>query len=206
MKNVSQFLCAFTFLLISHQASMAQLWRDHMADPTYNYYTVVQEAETYFNQNPLLKTTPGSGYKPYIRWRTFWDGKVQFDNPANNGNRQLATQMYASMVSNTICNGAPANGSDWSALGPFSLPTQDIGIIIGLWVNPANHNEVLAGSNSDGNYRLPLPGLAQPQSGTLTAMEASMMPSSHPVTITPGQQHEQNFTLSPMAPPPPPMP
>jgi hypothetical protein len=32
---------------------------------------------------------------------------------------------------------------------------------------------------------------------------AGMMPFSRPVTITPGQQQEQNFTLSPMAPPPP---
>lgn len=63
-----------------------------------------------------------------------------------------------------------------------------------------------AQTDTNGNYRLPFSGLTQPQSGTLTAMEASMTPSSLPVTITPGELQEQNFTLSPMAPPPPPCP
>jgi len=69
------------------------------------------------------------------------------------------------------------------------------------WSNADGMSEVQTDTN--GNYRLPLPGLAQPQSGTLTAEAANMMPSSRPVTITPGEQQEQNFTLSPMAPPPP---
>jgi len=58
----------------------------------------------------------------------------------------------------------------------------------------------------NGNYRLPLSGLEQPLSATLTAEAMGMMPSSRPVTIAPGEQQEQNFSLSPMAPPPPPAP
>jgi len=55
----------------------------------------------------------------------------------------------------------------------------------------------------NGNYRLPLSGLEQPLTATLTAEAMGMMPSSRPVTIAPDEQQEQNFTLSPMAPPPP---
>ncbi|MCF8258762.1 MAG: carboxypeptidase-like regulatory domain-containing protein [Flavobacteriales bacterium] len=67
--------------------------------------------------------------------------------------------------------------------------------------NPDGMLEVQTDSN--GNYSLPVPGLAQPESATLTAEATGMMPSSLPVTITPGEQQEQNFTLSPIAPPPP---
>jgi hypothetical protein len=61
-------------------------------------------------------------------------------------------------------------------------------------------------TDSNGNYRLPLPGLEQALSAMLAAEAMGMMPSSRPVTIAPGEQQEQNFSLSPMAPAPPPAP
>ncbi|MCF8257206.1 MAG: carboxypeptidase-like regulatory domain-containing protein [Flavobacteriales bacterium] len=58
-------------------------------------------------------------------------------------------------------------------------------------------------TDSNGKYRLEVPELAQPESGTLSAEANGMMPSSRPVTIAPEEEQEQNFTLSPMGPPPP---
>ena len=116
--------------------------------------TAEAEAVAYFKADTSLITEPGSGYKPFARTSIFWGDRAYFDDQSKNGDRREALKMYAAMVANgPVCLNDPNDQSDWNIVGPLSQPTQFMGIIISLWVNPANQNEVFAGSNSGGLFK-----------------------------------------------------
>lgn len=98
----------------------------------------------------------------------------------------------------------PGDGPGPTATAFFGHVTDTFGnTLAGATVRLSNaEGTVETQTDSNGNYRLELTGLEEPVSAHLSAETMGMMPSSRPVTIAPDEQQEQNFMLSPMAPPP----
>lgn len=132
----------------------------------------------------------------------FDDGKRIFrDNAA------VRLQFNFDHILNTIDNGGSGgNGGDGPSTVFFGRVTDNLGnTVAGATVRLSNADMMLeTQTDINGNYRLPVPEIGGPVSAMLAAEAMGMMPSSRPMTIAPGELQEQNFTLSPMAPAPPP--
>lgn len=138
--------------------SIAQNWKDKWNTTTKNsertFFESLEEAEQYFIDNPTFVDTPRSGYKDYMRWYLFWRNKIDEDG----GYNDYAMALYNY---NTSSPASSHSSSDWSILGPKTVPQeygadQDVrgmGWIQSLDVFPSQKNLMYAGSNSGGLYK-----------------------------------------------------
>ena len=86
-----------SFLLFTNSAS-AQTWEEKMFDPGVNVYTVVLEAEEYF-QN-IDKKAKGSGWKTYQRWLFENEPKFYPSDDRSNVDPYFASNSYKAFKKN----------------------------------------------------------------------------------------------------------
>ena len=132
-----------------------------------NFYSQVVKQDRYFDS--LMKVRgngnmKGTGYKPYLRWKLYWLGKV--------GSKGSIYDAYNAMLNytnnfGTIKGNFVTTTNIWKSLGPFTWPnnvnyydtlnltgTIGVGRIHALAFDPSNNNRVYAMSPSWGGlYR-----------------------------------------------------
>ncbi|MDO9184772.1 MAG: hypothetical protein Q7W13_02090 [Bacteroidia bacterium] len=130
---------------------------EEMAMPNASFYDIQSRVRAYFLANPDSTEVDGLSAK-FNRWEWFWQGRV--DDPitkSKSGGFNAAYKALAEFIQQPICNTPSSITSNWTALGPFKQPNpstdQNMGIIWTLYVDPFNHNNIFAGSNTSGLFK-----------------------------------------------------
>jgi autotransporter-associated beta strand protein/uncharacterized repeat protein (TIGR03803 family) len=133
---------------------ISENWRLEMNDPTANVFKTVREAEAWLEANDNPEDEEGGNEDEFNRWRYFAEGRADvlgslssaMDAMAMFGREQPSTRQPG-------CNCVLPVAPGWANMGPSSLPRQDNGVIISLYIHPNNFNFILAGSNSGGLWK-----------------------------------------------------
>jgi xyloglucan-specific exo-beta-1,4-glucanase len=86
----------------------------------------------------------------FRRFETFWAPRVDEKGDFSSYYKNLKT---ASESLGCDTCGAVCNRANWIFMGPSTLPTQNMGAILSVWVNPNNPSEILAGTWNTGLYK-----------------------------------------------------
>ncbi|MEI8047032.1 MAG: T9SS type A sorting domain-containing protein [Bacteroidota bacterium] len=124
------------------------------AQTSENYYTYSQKKSHYYDS--LRAATPDTlkvpGMRSFQRWNDFWRDRV-YNSPTEHG----TYVKYATNLQAAIANPAfqPSNSAtwNWQPAADQNMSTHNRGIIVSLWINPNNINEIYAGSNTSGMFR-----------------------------------------------------
>jgi hypothetical protein len=155
--NYTSFLLLSISILIS-SVSWAQskpTYKDMMHDPSYNFYEVVEAAESYFEGVDI--TSRGSGYKQYQRWRYQNEYKFYPD-----GNRMIVDPHFVEKQYQRFLKKNPAQKStstQWRELGPLTVDSisghysAGLGRVEDLYVDPNDSNRLYLSSRSGGFWR-----------------------------------------------------
>ncbi|MDX1349492.1 MAG: GEVED domain-containing protein [Putridiphycobacter sp.] len=152
MKTLSYLLFVFAFC---SQLQSQVPYKVMMEDNSYNFYEVVEAAETYFKEHPKGK---GSGWKGYQRWK--WANEYKY-YPSGDRTQTLPNfveQAYENFKSN---NPQPEDFYDagWRDLGPYTIDSitghysAGLGRVEDFYVNPNNTQTIYLGSRSGGFWR-----------------------------------------------------
>lgn len=129
----------------------------------YNYYTIRDAKIAYFEKNPVLKTTPGSGYKDFLRWDYFWSTRKGGTDTSTKGDMRD----YGNELNNYLVrlknNKTSEYTSNWQYLGPKNLLTsksfpylQCMGkvtaVYVDLFTDPSGRI-IFAGTESSGLWK-----------------------------------------------------
>lgn len=120
-----------------------------------NYDIICAQMDAYWDANPT-KWNKGSGFKPYARWKEYWQYYLNADRTLMSS-EQIADQ-YLQTKGNTNAKTAGADLSNWQPLGPFTHTNK------GSWssgqgrvnittVDPNNPNTIYIGSANGGLWR-----------------------------------------------------
>ncbi len=142
--------------MVFNQKLMAQpLYKVMMEDFSYNFYDVVEEAETYFAKRSKRK---GSGWKGYQRWLAMNEYKYYPSGDRNQVNPNFERDAFLSFLSSNAQQRAFYN-SGWCDLGPYRIDSitghysAGLGRIEDFYVNPNNTQTIYIGSRSGGFWR-----------------------------------------------------
>ena len=128
-----------------------------MAMPNANFYDIQSRVRAYFLANPDSTEVDGLRAK-FSRWEWFWQNRVNDAiTKSKSGGFNMAYRELAAFIQAPVCNTPNSITSNWTALGPFKQPNpstdQNMGIIWSLYVDPFNHNNIFAGSNTSGLFK-----------------------------------------------------
>ncbi|MES2556622.1 MAG: GEVED domain-containing protein [Bacteroidota bacterium] len=154
----SQFMrimrCGLFLLLITFPfVSQAQKFLELMNDPSVNVYTVVQEAENYFQTHSKGK---GSGWKPYQRWLYENESRYYPSGDRTNVDPYLVSKAQAEAQQNME---KMLFNDGWEELGPVTVGQITGHYSIGLgrvetfYVDPLNSQKIYLGSRSGGFWK-----------------------------------------------------
>jgi hypothetical protein len=121
-----------------------------------NFYEIQRRYNDRFEAKRKARRKPpreGEGDDEETRFRRFemfWATRVDEKGDFNTYYKNLKTASE-----NLGCDtcGAACNRANWIFLGPNNLPTQNMGAILSVWVNPNNPSEILAGTWNAGLYK-----------------------------------------------------
>ena len=109
------------FLGLSIQAIAQSSYKEMMTDPSFNFYDVIEAAETYFETHEKGK---GSGYKGYQRWKAENEGKYFPSGNRSNVDPFLVKKAYQKILrDNEAQKSSFSNG--WRDLGPYDANTSE---------------------------------------------------------------------------------
>lgn len=135
---------------------IAQGWQHLLYTDGDNYFTLRNQAEAYFRNNDSLRSQEGSGYVDYVRWRWFWDDRIDQD-----GSYQTAIQRMYEYLDSQMSEGGQQGGgytAGWHSLGPIVNDHPEnaskalMGLVQSLWVDTSDFMKIYAGSNSGGLF------------------------------------------------------
>ncbi len=112
----------------------------------------VARMEAYFDQNPELKSTPGSGWKPFNRFKWFYEERLSEDGTIPIGAR------WNAFLRKKELEGARAKAAtnQWFSLGPANFA----GRMLDIEFDPTNANILYAGAAGGGIWKSTNGGLA----------------------------------------------
>ncbi|MBD3335731.1 MAG: hypothetical protein GF355_09465, partial [Candidatus Eisenbacteria bacterium] len=118
------------------------------ADPqmtTREYFSVMDERyEEFINARPWEVTTSGTGFKPYQRFKYFFEPRLSEDGNMRPGARWKAYEQLQGIVEEK-----GRTGETWFTLGPVNVA----GRCLAIEVHPDNSNIVYAGFASSGLWK-----------------------------------------------------
>lgn len=148
-------LLALPFLLHSFTQMSAQRYKEMMEDPSINFYTVVAEAEAYFENNDKGK---GSGYTPYMRWKVA-NEPIYYPNGDRTTINLRKTYAAAQKIRRQSASQKSMSQASWSELGPASLDSitahysPGLGRIEEVWADSYGGDTLYCSSRSGGWWR-----------------------------------------------------
>ena len=152
MKNL---LLLFSLISISQIVISQPLYKVMMDDFSYNFYDVVQEAESYFSTHPKGK---GSGWKGYQRWVFANEYKYYPSGDRSQTNPNFSQDAFMTFRANNPQQRAFYNAG-WRDLGPYTIDSitghysAGLGRVEDFYVNPNNTQTIYLGSRSGGFWR-----------------------------------------------------
>lgn len=176
LKFLTQFLAGLMLLLSNSQLHSQAIppppdWNSMMSQPGANFYTIKEVVDEYFNAYPEKKEYEVEedeeegeelSYQHYMRWDYYWRYRVDDGSSENHGSFQMALDAYRNLIgSNTSiynCHQSSASNnlnSNWTDLGPTSMPCQNMGVVSCLRLDPsdATNNTLYAGTWGSGIWR-----------------------------------------------------
>ena len=156
MKPNHYILLFVSFLLFTHSAS-AQTWKEMSQDPGVNVYTVVQEAEEYF-QN-IDKKAKGSGWKTYQRWLFENEPKFYPSGDRTNVDPYFVSNSYKAFKKNNSSVAKALFNNGWEELGPHYIEqvtghySAGLGRVESFYADPNDSLRIYVGSRSGGFWR-----------------------------------------------------
>lgn len=118
---------------------------------TYTFYEITEAFDTYWKDKD--KNAKGSGYKPFMRWRNYWQHFVKAD-----GTLPTSKELWQAYKNKQTAKGPVNPTSNWTPLGPVvsnelggSLP--GIGRINAIAVDPNNADIWYAGAPAGGIWK-----------------------------------------------------
>jgi len=151
MKAISILLFVLCYFTLQSQVP----YKVMMEDNSYNFYEVVDAAESYFKEHPKGK---GSGWKGYQRWK--WANEYKY-YPSGDRTQTIpdfAETSYQNFITNNPQPEAFYNAG-WRDLGPYYVDSitghysAGLGRVEDFYVNPNNPNTIYLGSRSGGFWR-----------------------------------------------------
>lgn len=147
----------FAFLKSFSQTDVNAYWNRDIWGNNDNFYQIRDEANAYFHNHPELDTIKGTGRKDFMRWETFWSNRIFKVNCKKPGSFSYANDALMDFL-NTKSQYLPdqlQNNSNWTPLGPDYMPTQNLGIIGCIKVDPNDNtlNTIYVGTNASGLWK-----------------------------------------------------
>ncbi len=127
-----------------------------MVDPSYNFYEVVNAAESYFETHDKGK---GSGYIGYLRWKHFNEPKYYPSGNRLSANEFIAIEAFEKFLPTYTYLSKTSFPNGWSDLGPYDADnitshySAGIGRVETFYVDPLDSNKIYLGSRSGGFWR-----------------------------------------------------
>ncbi len=156
MKTTRAFI-AGVLLCIATANEVSAQWFDLMNDRAKSYQEITNEIDEFLMNNPGLDTVKGSGYKDYMRWKSFWSTRNVAGSSFVYGNKMMEEHIQ---LLNQSSSGGSSNpnvpSSNWEAWGPFNTPpggkSRGVGRVNALYIDPLSKIPMLAGSNTGGLF------------------------------------------------------
>ncbi|MFD1551923.1 hypothetical protein DNU06_01510 [Putridiphycobacter roseus] len=131
------------------------LYKVMMEDNQFNFYQVVDTAESYFNTHPRTK---GSGWKGFQRWIAANEYKYYPSGDRTQTSPFFAEENFTKFKEENS-NAEDFFNSGWQDLGPYSIDSitghysAGLGRVEDFYVNPNNTQLIYLGSRSGGFWR-----------------------------------------------------
>ena len=152
-KRITQFFIIVS-ITFSCTLSSAQSWRHILDSIPENYFDLRQQLEDYYNEHNSLKAQKGSGYKEFVRWTLFWDGRIDQNGSYLTANQKMYQHYEYLKTQGSQGSNLPFQ-PDWEALGPLvneDSVKAEMGLVSKLWVDTTDFQKIYAGSNSGGLF------------------------------------------------------
>jgi photosystem II stability/assembly factor-like uncharacterized protein len=144
------------FLLLLSFTGFSQNYKEMMQDPSYNFYEVVREAESYFENNPKGK---GTGYTPFQRWKYENEPHYYPSGVRNQSSHFIAEKAFEDFIAKNPGSAARAGLNPWTELGPWKVENitghyaPGMGRVETFFIDRVNLNRMFLGSRSGGFWR-----------------------------------------------------
>ncbi len=158
MKKLLPLLIFFSFYLSPAQFNESAPWmaefRDRAENEKIKFQDIVDAFEAYWEtRDPEVK---GSGFKPFMRWKTYWETFVGKDGYLPTSKELFNTWLEAE--SRAQSRNTLADESNWTPLGPIdfinqSVSSANIGRVNVVIKDPANPNTFYAGAPAGGIWK-----------------------------------------------------
>ena len=118
-----------------------------------NYYTLTKALDEYWSQQN--SDLPGSGIKPYLRWKEMWKNEVRPDGTMTSAQEMESSWQNLLKKSKTTTQ----RNANWTALGPASVNSiadgdhNNIGRINVIEIDPSDPNTIYIGTPGAGVWR-----------------------------------------------------
>jgi hypothetical protein len=150
-------ISVFASLKSFSQTDANAYWNRDIWGNNDNFYQIRDEANAYFQNHPELDTIKGTGRKDFMRWETFWSNRIFKVNCKKPGSFSYANTALIDFLNtkSQYFSDQTQNNSNWTPLGPDYMPTQNLGIIGCIKVDPNDNtlNTIYAGTNASGLWK-----------------------------------------------------
>ena len=145
----------YLFISLISISLYSQDWKEMANNNNYNFYEVVDEAESYFEGRDKLKK--GSGWKHYKRWAyenepKFYPSGVRDSIDPYFTSKEFKKFLFNQQKSSTINN-------SWAELGPYYIEevtghyAVGLGRVEAFYVDPVEEDRIFLGSRSGGFWK-----------------------------------------------------
>ena len=162
------FLCCIAALLTLSSQLKAQLlppedtvsthtrWDiSELSSPDAVFSEVQQRANAYFEAHPEMDSLNPLEKMAFKRWEYFWRNRANIDNASQPGKLTdvLNAMSNPSQLSFQQDLSTILIPSKWNLISPVEFETQNLGTVTAIWVNPANNNTILIGTETSGLWK-----------------------------------------------------
>lgn len=152
-------LLLLSALLFGQLTPAQQNWKAMKDDPSVNFYDVCKAADEYFATHDKGK---GSGYKGYMRWRSFNEPKYYPTGDRTTVDERIPAKAYARLKKEHAARNLDqpeAIFSGWNDLGPYFVDSitdhyaPGLGRVESYYIHESNTNIMYLGSRSGGFWK-----------------------------------------------------
>ncbi len=141
-------------LIVISMFTVANTFCQNAQDSANNYYYYTQKMDVVFDS--LIEQTPDTvkipGYNDYERYKEFWNTRI-YNCDTITGDYSKYVEQLKLYSQNPSMAPAATTSNTWEFVGPKNLNSHNQGIIVSLYIDPSNINNILAGTNNSGLFR-----------------------------------------------------